>query len=329
MEVIEELNNIRVRFTFDDEKQEEYRKRRATIARSHDSFCSDNSGIPGIENIVGIRHMPLTSIPNERQTIQNELLERLEAINGLEATYIKTIPDGIPRLGIYTQEERVDRINAYREKRKKRVFGKVRYVLRKRASEGRSRFKGRFAKEDPNSPSASTPPNTNGGKSVEEVTADNLRDSTSWFEKMTLGAARRLSGSFSSAARRRSSMPARPTTPFEFEEEEVDKSGSWSSWLLKTRRKSEASGNSGRMSDYAGGSQPLPNPMNFQKRNSSPIHAAAALTATELDDSDLFFVENLEPDRKRLTSGSSALFNEIIFDPAELEASLIDTNDKR
>ncbi|KAH9254456.1 hypothetical protein BASA81_007569 [Batrachochytrium salamandrivorans] len=47
-------------------------------------------------------------------------------------------------LGIYSQEERDKLLEAYREKRKRRVYGKVRYVLRQKVSENRPRVKGRF-----------------------------------------------------------------------------------------------------------------------------------------------------------------------------------------
>lgn len=51
-----------------------------------------------------------------------------------------------PRLGIYTAEQREIRLRAYREKRKQRRFGQVRYVKRKQASETRARVRGRFVK---------------------------------------------------------------------------------------------------------------------------------------------------------------------------------------
>ena len=295
-EVIEELNHYRVKFAFEDEK-EQGRKRRATINRSQDSFKSDEGqGIQAGGHPYGM-WKPLTSIPNERQTIQNELLDRLEALNGLsvQPSYFKPVPDdGLPRLGIYTQEERVERINTYREKRKKRVFGKVRYVLRQRASEGRARVKGRFAKEtDPTSPASNQPLEKSREKSMEQVAAENLKDSTSWLEKMTLGASRRLSGS-----RKRASLPARPDSPFFMDDDDAERKSSWSSWLLKNRRKSSTSAASGRLSDG-------------QTQNVSPAHVDAEINA--------FFVEQTGPDRKRLTSGSSALFNDIIFDPTEID----------
>jgi hypothetical protein len=295
MEVIEELNNIRVKFVFEDEKPEWARKRRATITRSQDSFCSENGVVEVSGNHGYTHHLP--PIPNERQTIQNELLRRLEALNDLDPTYVKSIgDDGIPRLGIYTQEERIARINKYREKRKKRVFGKVRYVLRQRASEGRSRVKGRFAKEE--SDATSTPTFAGREKSVDEMTAVNLQESTSWLEKMSIGV-RRLSGQFGQSTRKRSSLPSRPASPMGFDDED-QKGSSWSSWLLKNRRKSSTSAASGKFSD-AGLSQSM-----------VPVNP---------DEADIFLVDHqAEPDRKRLTSGSSALFQEIVFDPSELEA---------
>ncbi|KAH9254442.1 hypothetical protein BASA81_007555 [Batrachochytrium salamandrivorans] len=69
----------------------------------------------------------------------NELLNRLEALNGID--------NSNERLGIYNQAERVERLNQYRQKRQQRNFGnsKVRYVVRQKASENRVRVHGRFA----------------------------------------------------------------------------------------------------------------------------------------------------------------------------------------
>ena len=102
----------------------------------------------------------------ERRRIQSELLARLECLDGID------LPDGSltgeqanniiiiendgqpqpqdqnePKLGIYNEKQRIDRLNAYREKRKQRVYGRVRYVLRQRVSENRPRVKGRFVKQ--------------------------------------------------------------------------------------------------------------------------------------------------------------------------------------
>lgn len=88
------------------------------------------------------------------QSKTNELLNRLEALNGIDTSK--------ERLGIYNQEERVERLNAYRQKRQQRNFGnsKVRYVVRQKASENRVRVHGRFAvtssSEKTPSPAATT-----------------------------------------------------------------------------------------------------------------------------------------------------------------------------
>lgn len=84
----------------------------------------------------------------------NELLNRLEALNGIDNSH--------ERLGIYNQAERVERLNQYRQKRQQRNFGnsKVRYVVRQKASENRVRVHGRFAvtSADPKTPATATAP---------------------------------------------------------------------------------------------------------------------------------------------------------------------------
>lgn len=105
---------------------------------------------------------------SERRRIQSELLARLECLDGIqlpEATAENELElenDGQPRpeqpeprLGKYNEKQRVDRLNAYREKRKQRVYGRVRYVLRQRVSEARPRVKGRFVKQTTDQNSAS------------------------------------------------------------------------------------------------------------------------------------------------------------------------------
>ena len=54
----------------------------------------------------------------------------------------------VPRIGIYTLAERRAKIEAWKKKRKNRVFGKLRYGCRKRLAESRPRYKGRFTKVD-------------------------------------------------------------------------------------------------------------------------------------------------------------------------------------
>ena len=51
-----------------------------------------------------------------------------------------------PRIGIYTKVEREKRLQAYREKRKSRSYGKIRYDRRRDASKARIRYQGRFVK---------------------------------------------------------------------------------------------------------------------------------------------------------------------------------------
>jgi hypothetical protein len=119
----------------------------------------------------------------ERRRIQSELLSRLECLDGIHLEIPMEPPtvavfDGDeeaskerpeqketePRLGIYSEKERIERINAYREKRKQRVYGKVRYVLRQRVSESRPRVKGRFVKLSETA-SPTTPPDSSQDKS--------------------------------------------------------------------------------------------------------------------------------------------------------------------
>ena len=83
-----------------------------------------------------------------------------------------------------------------------------------------------------------------------------------------------------SGARRRASAPSRTQTPLDDEE----RKGSWSSWLLNHRRKS----------------------------SSSAASATAGIRLTGNSFENEFDVAG-GPDRKRLTSGSSALF-EVFFD---------------
>lgn len=107
----------------------------------------------------------------ERRFIHSEILARLEKLDGVDLTdeadimiedkqaedepkVVVVENDGTPRpedpepkLGIYNEKQRVDRLNRYREKRKQLVYGRVRYVLRQKVSETRPRVKGRFVKQ--------------------------------------------------------------------------------------------------------------------------------------------------------------------------------------
>lgn len=241
MEVIEELNKIKVNFKFEDEMGDgNARSKRRTLRESYDSMeQGEDAALASAERVM----------------IQNQLLERLEVLNGMQEVELtpNLSTSDEPRLGIYNQKERVERLNAYREKRKQRAFGKVRYALRKRASEGRQRVRGRFAKEDPPS------------------TSQGIADSTSWMQGMSLGARR-----FSETLRRASA-------PSAVVREDGEHRGSWSSWLLTNRRKSSASATSKR----------------------DPIGSMEFDFVLEHDD---------EPDRKRITSGSSVMF-ESVSDP--------------
>jgi hypothetical protein len=214
-EVIEELNKIPIKFRFEDERYEDLptTKRRLLCA------SSDFSGADQVFDY------------NEREMFQSQLLDRLELSNGIEISDTENAAE--PCLGIYTQEERVERLNKFREKRKQRVFGKVRYALRKRASQNRTRVNGRFTREiDPD---------------VQQKASQNLKDfektgvdeSTSWIESISLKT-RRLSD-----ALRRHSLPSRPPSP-EKEQNQDARQNSWSSWLLMNRRKSSASSANGQ-----------------------------------------------------------------------------------
>jgi hypothetical protein len=77
---------------------------------------------------------------------KNQLLERLEALNGIDNSI-----QAEKRLGVYNQAQRVERLNAYRQKRQQRGVkdAKVRYVVRQKASETRVRVHGRFAVSGP------------------------------------------------------------------------------------------------------------------------------------------------------------------------------------
>lgn len=127
---------------------------------------------------------------SERRRIQSELLSRLERLDGIEleepgqnssdsnSTEIKLDNDGQPspdqsepRLGIYNEKQRVDRLNAYREKRKQRVYGRVRYVLRQKVSESRPRIKGRFVKQTPGDQSTASPDSTTETRDHESSTS--------------------------------------------------------------------------------------------------------------------------------------------------------------
>ena len=285
----------------------------------------------------------LAPIPNERIMIQTELIDRLEKMTGMadisnqiasHQTYNNNVGDDGPRLGIYNQEERIQRINAYREKRKQRVFGKVRYVLRQRASEGRSRVKGRFAKEESNA----SMPTSNTSQTESTAGDDEMKESVSWLEKMTL-TARRLSGSFSMKRPSGTSPSHNGDDGTGASPADVSRSASWSSWLLKSasRRKSSSStvhsnrtndalmkgdgGGSGVFLPPVGQTPPLPHRI-------SSAHQLVPATMITLDDeartTDEFFIEQLgEPDRKRLTSGSSALFNEFVMESLANDDSLI------
>jgi hypothetical protein len=58
-------------------------------------------------------------------------------------------PLGSPRIGIYSLEERRERVARFLEKRQKRVWTrKVKYDVRKNFADSRIRFKGRFVKKE-------------------------------------------------------------------------------------------------------------------------------------------------------------------------------------
>ena len=84
--------------------------------------------------------IPQTSLPPTHHSLPPPASNTITGIKKMS----QPMPE--PRLGIYNQDERNARLEAYRQKRKKRVFGQVRYVLRKKASETRARVKGRFVK---------------------------------------------------------------------------------------------------------------------------------------------------------------------------------------
>ncbi len=263
-DAINELNKQKVEFKFEDESGDSpsNAKKRRAITSVGSSFVSEVPPLSELDSIV-------VQDPHyeERAILQSQLLERLEMMNGVHphhfdysdplddemnsntniSTTTTTLPPSTnndqnvkeqaeeeeePKLGIYNQQERMDRLNAYREKRKQRVFGKVRYVLRKRASEGRQRVKGRFAKEEAST--STTTPNTTTSTSNDTATPEieiqqGIAESTSWLEGMSLG------------ARRLSNTVRRSSTPLLGGEDGMEHRGSWSSWLLNTRRKSTSS----------------------------------------------------------------------------------------
>jgi len=120
MEIIEELEKIKICFTFNDEFYgPENRKRR--LSHGEENLTTSEANL--IQELLGSDDI------EEKQEEEEEETEKIAQ----------------PKLGIYTQSERQERLDAYREKRKRRSFvSKVRYVLRKQASEGRPRVKGRF-----------------------------------------------------------------------------------------------------------------------------------------------------------------------------------------
>ena len=123
----------------------------------------------------------------ERRRIQSELLARLERLDGIEleepseqvpSTEIKLENDGQPateqpepKLGIYNEKQRIERLNAYREKRKQRVYGRVRYVLRQKVSEARPRVKGRFVKQTPGDNNTASSPDSTTTRDQESSTS--------------------------------------------------------------------------------------------------------------------------------------------------------------
>ena len=126
----------------------------------------------------------------ERRRIQSELLARLECLDGiqlpeapepLDTTDIVIENDDQvgpeqqePKLGIYTEKQRIERLNAYREKRKQRVYGRVRYVLRQRVSENRPRVKGRFVKQT--SEPTATPDSIRGSSATSSPASTGIPD---------------------------------------------------------------------------------------------------------------------------------------------------------